>query len=126
MLCARYITLTFIGCLAVALPPTPVTAQSSGAAPQSIVVDPRILTNPLLAALAKNNSSSLPAFLHELDQISATPEMALRSAQPAPTPTPEEARQIGANPAFVGAYKLNPDPMLQLLRRMMQAAHQVK
>jgi hypothetical protein len=36
-------------------------------------------------------------------------------------PTREEYEQIQANPDIVAAYRANPDPMLALLRRMMEA-----
>lgn len=103
-------------------------AQANGAANPAVNADPRIHTNPLLAELARNAPEKLPNFLHELDRLSSASDGATAAAQPkltrgiVPAPTPDESAVIRKNPDIGRAFQLNPDPMLKLLRRMLEAA----
>ena len=102
-------------------------AQANGGDP-AVTVDPRVRTNPLLAELARNSPRKLPNFLHELDRLSSASESATAAPHPkltrgiVPAPTPDELAVIRKNPDIERAFQLNPDPMLKLLRRMMEAS----
>ena len=103
-------------------------AQANGAGDPAVNVDSRIRTNPLLAELARNAPEKLPNFLHELDRLSSARESATAAFHPhmtrgiVPAPTPDELTVIRTNPDIGRAFQLNPDPMLKLLRRMMEAS----
>jgi hypothetical protein len=103
-------------------------AQATGAGGPAVTGDPRILINPLLAELARNTPEKLPNFLYELDHLSSARESATAAPQQkmtrgiVPAPTPDELAAIRTNPDIGRAFKLNPDPMLKLLRRMMEAS----
>ena len=112
------------------------SAQNQGTAPPATAEDPRIRSNPLLAELARNDPGMLPQFLRELDRITAESGGGTRSLAPGTPstgparahgqPTPEESAAIRANPDIAYAYQVNPDPMLELLRRMIEASKKAK
>jgi hypothetical protein len=103
-------------------------AQANGAGDPAATGDPRLLTNPLLAEVARNAPDKLGNFLHELDGLSSPRGSATAAAHPqmtrgiVPAPTPDELTAIRTNPDIKRAFQLNPDPMLKLLRRMMEAS----
>lgn len=100
-----------------AIPPAgPGRAQTQ--APPATLVDIRLLTNPLLAELGRTDPAALARYLAELDAINRAAPQPSRSATTSRPPTPEERRQVDANPDFKAAYAARPDPMLDLLRRI--------
>ncbi len=98
------------------------------------VPDPRIAANPLLQQIARTAPDALPGFLAELDRLSrpgrsdrspraiAIGQGKLNAATMRAPPTAAELAAIHANPAIDADDKVNPDPTIELLRRMIAAA----
>jgi hypothetical protein len=81
--------------------------------------DPRLAHNPLLEEIAVNAPDRLPGLLCDLDRVEHT---RFRAIVPGARPTVGERATIDGNPAIAAAYAVNPEPMLELLKRMIEAA----
>jgi len=91
--------------------------------PADAAADPRVKDNPLLASIRDKSLAELPAFLCQLDGLADIPlTRGIAPPGSSPPPTPDQLTAIRANPAIAAIYLRSPDAMLELLRRMMDAA----
>lgn len=102
-------------------------AATTGAACGNVAeTDSRVRSNPLLAELDQKTPNRLPGFLRELDTATkprATPSNPADAPAAGALPVTEgEIAELRRNPDLDKAYRSNPDLMLQLLRRMLEAA----
>jgi hypothetical protein len=105
---------------ALAIGGAPVHAADCTRTPAEAAKDRRVGDNPLLAAILEKAPDRLPGFLCELDGV--TSPRSSRGLSTGPQPTSDQMSAIRVNPAVANAYERNPDAMLELLRRMMEAA----
>jgi hypothetical protein len=91
-----------------------VAAQGgAGSAPAPIVLI--LHKNPLLAEVNRVSASDLERIVKQLDGLANGPRPPRTRTGGGP-PTPEEDRQIAANPLFATAYRQYPENALETLR----------
>ena len=89
-------------------------AQSGGGgAPAPIVLI--LHKNPLLAEIDRTSSGDLEQIVEQLNRLANGPRPPRTRTGGGP-PTPEEDRQIAANPLFATAYQRHPENALETLR----------